>query len=55
MPASVRCSAGPGAAQLPAKRCSSADRTPALHDNNLAHLDAEYADVIDLREALDRL
>ncbi len=31
------------------------DRTPALHDGNLADLDAKYADVIDLREALDRL
>lgn len=36
-------------------RQACADRTPALHDNNLADLDAKYADVIDLREALDRL
>jgi maleamate amidohydrolase len=32
-----------------------ADRTPALHDNNLADLDAKYADVTDLREALTHL
>jgi maleamate amidohydrolase len=36
-------------------RQTCADRTPALHDNNLADLDAKYADVIDLREALDHL
>ena len=27
----------------------------ALHDNNLADLDAKYADVVDLEEALARL
>jgi maleamate amidohydrolase len=32
-----------------------ADRTPALHDNNLADLDAKYADVTDLRDALEHL
>jgi maleamate amidohydrolase len=32
-----------------------ADRTPELHAGNLADLDAKYADVIDLREALDRM
>jgi maleamate amidohydrolase len=32
-----------------------ADRTPALHDNNLADLDAKYADVVDLGEALAHL
>jgi maleamate amidohydrolase len=36
-------------------RQACADRTPALHDNNLADLDAKYADVIDLSEALDLL
>jgi maleamate amidohydrolase len=36
-------------------RQACADRTEALHDNNLADLDAKYADVLDLREALDRL
>ena len=36
-------------------RQACADRTPALHDNNLADLDAKYADVIDLPEALARL
>jgi maleamate amidohydrolase len=36
-------------------RDACADRTPALHDNNLADLDAKYADVTDLRSALDRL
>jgi maleamate amidohydrolase len=36
-------------------RDACADRTPALHDNNLADLDAKYADVIDLSEALDLL
>lgn len=32
-----------------------ADRTPALHENNLADLDAKYADVVSLEEALSRL
>ena len=32
-----------------------ADRTPALHENNLADLDAKYADVVDLEEALAHL
>jgi maleamate amidohydrolase len=32
-----------------------ADRTPALHDNNLADVDAKYGDVIDLADALARL
>ena len=32
-----------------------ADRTAALHDNNLADLDAKYADVTDLAEALAHL
>ncbi|WP_433782263.1 isochorismatase family protein [Actinomycetospora sp. CA-101289] len=32
-----------------------ADRTPALHDQNLADLDAKYADVVDLAGAVDRL
>jgi maleamate amidohydrolase len=36
-------------------RQACADRTAALHENNLADLDAKYADVIDLREALDHL
>lgn len=36
-------------------RDACADRTPALHDNNLADLDAKYADVTDLREALAHL
>jgi maleamate amidohydrolase len=36
-------------------RQACADRTPALHDNNLADLDAKYADVIDLSEALDHI
>ena len=36
-------------------RQACADRTPELHENNLTDLDAKYADVIDLREALDRL
>jgi maleamate amidohydrolase len=36
-------------------RDACADRTPALHDSNLADLDAKYADVIDLSEALDLL
>jgi maleamate amidohydrolase len=30
------------------------DRTPAVHDGNLTDLDAKYADVIDLSEALGR-
>ena len=30
-------------------RDACADRTPALHENNLADLDAKYADVVDLR------
>jgi maleamate amidohydrolase len=29
-----------------------ADRTPAVHEGNLADLDAKYADVIALEEAL---
>jgi maleamate amidohydrolase len=32
-----------------------ADRTPALHEANLADLDAKYADVVGLQEVLDRL
>ncbi|WP_324273477.1 isochorismatase family protein [Blastococcus brunescens] len=32
-----------------------ADRTPAVHENNLADLDAKYADVVDLSEALTHL
>jgi maleamate amidohydrolase len=36
-------------------RQACADRTPALHDNNLADLDAKYADVIDLAEAFAHL
>jgi maleamate amidohydrolase len=32
-----------------------ADRTPALHENNLADLDAKYADVVSLEEALTHL
>jgi maleamate amidohydrolase len=36
-------------------RQACADRTPQVHENNLTDLDAKYADVIDLREALDRL
>ena len=32
-----------------------ADRTPAVHEGNLADLDAKYADVIDLEEAVGRL
>ncbi|MGZ4551392.1 MAG: isochorismatase family protein [Blastococcus sp.] len=32
-----------------------ADRTPALHENNLTDLDAKYADVVSLEEALDHL
>jgi maleamate amidohydrolase len=33
-------------------RQACADRSPALHDNNLADLDAKYADVVDLGEAV---
>ena len=36
-------------------RNACADRTPALHENNLADLDAKYADVVDLAEALAHL
>lgn len=36
-------------------RQACADRSGALHDNNLADLDAKYADVVDLDEALARL
>ena len=36
-------------------RQACADRTPAVHENNLTDLDAKYADVVDLREVLDRL
>jgi maleamate amidohydrolase len=36
-------------------RQACADRTPALHEANLADLDAKYADVCDLSEALARL
>lgn len=36
-------------------RQACADRTPALHAQNLADLDAKYADVVDLPEALQRL
>jgi maleamate amidohydrolase len=36
-------------------RQACADRSEALHENNLADLDAKYADVIDLDEAVDRL
>ncbi|HSK57576.1 MAG TPA: isochorismatase family protein [Actinomycetospora sp.] len=32
-----------------------ADRSPALHEQNLADLDAKYADVVDLGEAVRRL
>jgi maleamate amidohydrolase len=32
-----------------------ADRTTALHENNLADLDAKYADVVDLQDALVHL
>jgi maleamate amidohydrolase len=32
-----------------------ADRTPAVHEGNLADLDAKYADVIGLEEALAHL
>ena len=36
-------------------RQACADRTAALHENNLADVDAKYGDVIDLAEALHRL
>lgn len=36
-------------------RDACADRTSALHENNLADLDAKYADVVDLAEALTHL
>jgi maleamate amidohydrolase len=36
-------------------RDACADRTPALHENNLADLDAKYADVVDLAGALAHL
>jgi maleamate amidohydrolase len=36
-------------------RDACADRTTALHENNLADLDAKYADVVDLQNALARL
>jgi maleamate amidohydrolase len=36
-------------------RDACADRSAALHDGNLADLDAKYADVVDLPTALDRL
>ena len=36
-------------------RDACADRTAALHENNLADLDAKYADVVDLAEALSHL
>ncbi|MGK5112067.1 MULTISPECIES: isochorismatase family protein [unclassified Geodermatophilus] len=36
-------------------RQACADRTPALHDSNLADLDAKYADVVDLTQALAHL
>jgi maleamate amidohydrolase len=36
-------------------RQACADRSPALHENNLADLDAKYADVVDLDEAVGRL
>lgn len=36
-------------------RDACADRTPAVHENNLADLDAKYADVVDLGEALAHL
>ncbi len=39
--------------QVVADAC--ADRTPALHENNLADLDAKYADVGDLTGALSHL
>jgi maleamate amidohydrolase len=36
-------------------RDACADRTPAVHESNLADLDAKYADVVGLAEALDHL
>ncbi|MEU2348058.1 isochorismatase family protein [Modestobacter sp. NPDC049651] len=36
-------------------RQACADRTPAVHEANLADLDAKYADVVDLPEALGHL
>ena len=36
-------------------RQACADRSPALHEANLADLDAKYADVVDLAEALAHL
>jgi maleamate amidohydrolase len=36
-------------------RQACADRSAALHDNNLADLDAKYADVVDLADAVPRL
>ena len=36
-------------------RDACADRTPELHDQNLRDLDAKYADVVDLHEALAHL
>ncbi|TQN42191.1 maleamate amidohydrolase [Blastococcus colisei] len=36
-------------------RDACADRTPEVHDSNLADLDAKYADVVDLAEALAHL
>jgi maleamate amidohydrolase len=36
-------------------RDACADRTTALHENNLADLDAKYADVVDLPDALAHL
>ena len=36
-------------------RQACADRSAVLHENNLADLDAKYADVVDLVEAVSRL
>jgi maleamate amidohydrolase len=36
-------------------RDACADRTAALHEQNLADLDAKYADVVDLADALTHL
>jgi maleamate amidohydrolase len=36
-------------------RQACADRTPEVHESNLADLDAKYADVVDLEEALEHL
>ena len=36
-------------------RRACADRTPVVHESNLIDLDAKYADVCDLAEALDHL